>query len=101
MLKFTKALLMLVSTYMYVCRSSHSGQSIDVSSLPGLEALNNPGMLLILIHRNMQKLILLFLMVVHCIVIFSYMYKHHMVMGVSRTVIIMLLRLFILAPNCE
>ena len=33
---------------------------------------------------------------VHCIVIFSY--KHYMVTGVPRTVIIML---FILPPNCE
>ena len=35
---------------------------------------------------------------VYCIVILSY--KHHVVMGVSQTVIIMLLQLFILTPNC-
>ena len=55
-------------------------------------------------HRNIQKLnndpsVSDGTPLVHCIVIFSY--KHHVVMGVSRTVNIMLLQLFILTLSCE
>ena len=53
--------------------------------------------------RLIATSLLLFLMELHlsmhCCVIFSY--KHHMVMGMSQTVIIMLLQQFILDPNCE